>query len=279
MKVNSTSYLRPLIGQKSGQKQSATRIRPSQSFVGNLQSPHHPLRQQAEPLCTFGPGGEYVVDWFAGQGRQTAPPEREKVVIIPASAGSGERLEIGDCGPNDAQTRAIGVKPLQLLSEELKRLFLGDHPGRVLRAEAHPHWMAPCVACGQHNQYSPWTTAHLLTGPKPRSAIIHLGITAAESHDDSIARPITSDGRSLAEASGQLFSEMIYESNTQTTQTPAGDRRLASKGGLFTDDAGIGRSTRRVESHHFRARSGAGAKRASGSTEAQGSLFEPQPTS
>jgi hypothetical protein len=280
MKVNSASYLRPLIGQKSDHKPSATRIRPSHSLVGKLQSPHHPLRRQAEPLCTFGPGGEYVVDWFAGQGRQTAFPEREKAVIIPASAGSGEPLKAGDCGRNDAQTRPIGLKPLQLLSEELKRLFSGDHPGRVLRADAHPHWMAPCVACGQHNQYSPWTRNALpQPGPRPRSAILHLGITAAESNYHSMARPFTSSGRSLTEVSDQLFPEMTYESNPQTTQNPASDRRLASEGGLFPDDAGIGRSTRRVESHRFRARTGAGAKRASGSTETQGSLFEPQPTS
>ncbi len=278
MKIKSPSYIRPLIGQKEIRKISAIRIRPSHANGHGSLSPHHPLCQETAPLCTFGPGGEYVVDWFAGRGRLTTTLEKEKAALIPASVGAGEASKSSNTGHKCAEAPSLGITPLRLLSDEFKKFFIGDHPGRIHRSDEHPHWLAPCRTCGQHSQYSPWIV-HRGFLSRPRSAIMHLGVTAAERVDLSGARPFASSGPSLTEVSDQLFPEMIYESNTQTTQTPAGDRRLASTGGLFTDDAGIGRSTRRVESHRFRARTGAGAKRASGSTEAQGSLFEPQSTS
>ena len=90
MKIKSPSYIRPLIGQKDIRKISAIRIRPSRVNGHGSLSPHHPLCQQTAPLCTFGPGGEYVVDWFAGRGRPTTTLENEKAALIPASVGAGE---------------------------------------------------------------------------------------------------------------------------------------------------------------------------------------------
>ncbi len=247
-----TTYLRPLVGDKPRPTATRQRIQPSQANSVSVQSPTHPLRQNSIPLCTFGPGGEYVVDWFANR-------------TLKASAPAGT-------------SNNPGLKPFEVLSEEIKQLFLGNHPGREFRADAHPHWSAPCLACGQPSQYSPWVNMRE-PASSSKTAIVHLGITTCPV---IAAETLPRMQSQLRESEGQtdhLFMESPDECNAQATQDFAGHRRMSTEGRLFPHDAGTGGQVRHIKGHRFRARSSAGAKRSAGSGAEQGSLFEPQSSS
>ena len=89
------------------------------------------LREQDLPLCSFGPGGSYLVDWYPHRYRPESSVE-EADVPAPAS-------------PADSSP---ALTPLALLGAEIRDWFMGIHPGRVHRQEAHPECFIPCGHCG-----------------------------------------------------------------------------------------------------------------------------------
>ena len=95
----------------------------------------YPLKKAQLPLCSFGPGGDYIVDWYPQNYRPT----------------------IFDDQP--AQPRQV-MGRFALLMAELRDWLLGIHPGRQVRSESHPDHLEPCAACGQHDSWSPWTRDH-----------------------------------------------------------------------------------------------------------------------
>ncbi|MGC8624331.1 MAG: hypothetical protein ACP5VQ_03580, partial [Phycisphaerae bacterium] len=86
------------------------------------------LRQMEVPLCSFGPGGEYMVDWYGHRYRPQQLEEEEE---------------------EEEEAKAAEIfSPLQLLFREIRDVFLGIHPGRRYRSEARPELLEPCPACG-----------------------------------------------------------------------------------------------------------------------------------
>ena len=278
VKSRFTLYLRPLVGHKPLPTISRQRIQPSQANAVNVQSPWHPLRQNSIPLCTFGPGGDYVVDWFANRTLQTSAPGPAGTDFLQPAAhvlhGYGHSTTLTETQAKNG----LGLRPLQVLSEEIKQLFIGNHPAREFRSDAHPHWTAPCLTCGQHSQYSPWVKMLEPANPS-KSAIVHLGITRCPAIKADALPQMQPQLPASEVQTDHLFMEFPNECNAQTTQNFTGHRRLSTEGRLFPNDAGIGGQVGHIKGHRFRARSGTGTKRSAGSGTAQGSLFEPQPSS
>ncbi len=97
----------------------------------------YPLKKAQLPLCSFGPGGDYIVDWY---------PQNYRPTIF---------------DDQSAQPRRV-MGRFALLMSELRDWLLGIHPGRQMRSESHPEHLEPCAACGQHDSWSPWTRDHRL---------------------------------------------------------------------------------------------------------------------
>jgi hypothetical protein len=115
--------------QRNGMK--IYRIQTAKLLANGKLALERPLSQMDVPLCSFGPGGEYVVDWYVHRYRP-------------------QQLEDQDDSAGEIYS------PLKLLFREMRDVFLGIHPGRRYRSEARPDLLEPCPVCRQESQYSPW---------------------------------------------------------------------------------------------------------------------------
>ena len=219
-----------------------------------------PLSQMDVPLCSFGPGGEYVVDWYAHRYRP-------------------QQLEDQDDSDGEIYS------PLKLLFREMRDVFLGIHPGRRYRSEARPDLFEPCPVCRQESQYSPWArtirpaAAHrAVTGDKSKGAATYPQPVLA-----TLPVPMANIGKftrnTMADAGTKKITqshimENTHDTNAETIGDPYRYPRLSVAAGLFADDAGTGRPTRRIQGHRVRARSGSGTKKVDPSGAAQGTLFD-----
>ena len=219
-----------------------------------------PLGQMEVPLCSFGPGGEYVVDWYAHRYRP-------------------QQLDDQD----DSESEIYS--PLKLLFREMRDVFLGIHPGRRYRSEARPDLLEPCPLCRQDSQYSPWTSAlrpakshqslsadksdKAVTYPQPVLATLPVRSANAEKFP---LKAMANGGRKKLNQSHIM--ENAHDTNAETTGDSYRYPRLPAAAGLFADDAGTGRPARRIQGHRVRARSGSGAKKTYSSGAAQGTLFD-----
>ena len=219
-----------------------------------------PLSQMDVPLCSFGPGGEYVVDWYAHRYRP-------------------QQLEDQDDSAGEIYS------PLKLLFREMRDVFLGIHPGRRYRSEARPDLLEPCPVCRQESQYSPWAgtmrpaAAHqAVTGDKSEMAVkfpqpVLATLPVPRASIGKFSRNAMADSGTKKITQSHIM-ENTHDTNAETIGDSYRYPRLSVATGLFADDAGTSRPTRRIQSHRVRARSGSGAKKADTSGAAQGTLFD-----
>jgi len=86
------------------------------------------------PLCSFGPGGGYVVDWQV-KNRDLADARRR---FPPRTLGS------------------MVHRVAELMLWDLKGWLVAIHPGRSFRVDTHPGALDPCAACGQTSSWPKW---------------------------------------------------------------------------------------------------------------------------
>lgn len=121
---------------------------------------------EALPICSFGPGGSYLVDWRVNQAAE--------------SARRGE-----------ARTLAAGIERIaESLTLDLKGWLLAEHPERQHRIDAAPETLNGCPLCGHENQWPNW----FVNGHQaPDQTVILTGLRVAEDlKSDLVADPIAS---------------------------------------------------------------------------------------
>ncbi len=244
----------------------------------------YPLKKAELPLCSFGPGGDYIVDWYPQNYRPTIFEDQPQ------------------------QDRPV-MGRFALLMSELRDWLLGIHPGRQLRSEVHPEYLEACGVCGQHDSWSPWTRGERraamadvrakLPAESPTElpvTSVVADITMAIPYPVSPASPATSPmaGESSAMAVMNLRTQPVDESSVSESipfphhlhletqhdphpKTVGGINRhpkLSPEAGLFSDYAGTGRRAGRVQGNGIRARSGSVRKKAGAAVRTQGTLFD-----
>ena len=95
------------------------------------------------PLCSFGPGGAYIVDWEIRH-NDLADPRR---IFPPRTLGSVVRRLAG------------------WMLWDLQQWLIATHPGRKFRADSHPAALEPCDACGHQSLWPRWFTLGLESAP------------------------------------------------------------------------------------------------------------------
>ena len=265
----------------------------------------YPLKKAQLPLCSFGPGGDYIVDWY---------PQNYRPVIF----------------EDQTPPQPRGMGRLALLMSELRDWLLGIHPGRQIRSDSHPEHLEPCAACGHQDSWSPWLQglhhAHAAQSIGPIAAVAHsaddedpaasttappadstypvaspheppgavIPVKPALSVENAVSTPAPQCNRNMigdragstaghpaAKAVNEsipfrprLHLEQQHDTHSQTTGGDDRDPKLPHQAGLFADHAGIGRRTGRVQGDGIRARSGAVRKKAGAEIGAQGPLFD-----
>lgn len=112
-----------------------------------------PGESDALPICSFGPGGSYLVDWCA---RDAAEASRH----------------------NQARTLAAGIERFaECLTLDLKGWLLAEHPERQHRIDAAPETLDGCPLCGHENQWPDW---FLKGRAAPDLKTIQIGLRVAE---------------------------------------------------------------------------------------------------
>ncbi len=269
------------------------------------------------PLCCFGPGGSYIVDWQVKKMDLRDPHAR-----LSAHMFWGSLL-----------WRIFGG-----LLGDMKLWLLTSHPRRAFRADACPAALDPCKACGHEAFWPHWfvsgqqppqiranpdrrrprrrsrRTANRRTGRIPSrgsSGDLSFPLLAtfkpvllrfrsryqfSQSPAGRLIARLTAESRNPAESPG-LFApaqaradaplveeaptssisaqtmEASHDPNPQAAQNPHRDPRLSHSQRLLADDAGTGRSARRLKSNHLRAHRGPGKEGPHSPCPEQGSLF------
>jgi hypothetical protein len=101
---------------------------------GNQTSDIRPDGTADLPLCSFGPGGGYTVDWQVRK-PDLADPRRAHP---PRTVGSILRRVTG------------------WMLWDLKGWLIATHPSRTYRADSHPAALDPCGACGHSDSWPEW---------------------------------------------------------------------------------------------------------------------------
>src|SRR5271170_6095312 len=213
------------------------RIKPGKALKAGQMNLGHPLKQADIPICTFGPGGEYQVDWYPHQYR-------------PSDSQGGSAQNI--------------LSPVSLLMAEIRDLFLGVHPGRHYRCETHPEQLDGCPSCGQPAMMSVWAVRGVsrilgfastpqkklpenLSISNPSSAQIGAALTSG-----ALGQPKRLSFSVLANRPGNQHGsqqardfkmEKVYDTNAQTVGNSYRHPGLPPSTRLFADHAGIGRPT------------------------------------
>ena len=203
------------------------------------------------PLLQTGPGGMYGRAYYGRSGRLTA-----SAPLLTLRWGRMMRRSTLLMGPITLLERLIGIDhcPTDM-----------DRAGR--RTEQTCLMPDQCPA---------------LTSPSIDEFIIRCTPTAEEVHEASAHGRIT-DRQSFSSNSmlalpvtrvRQLTRmKSIHECDTETTSHTEPDSRMSTRKGLFTDDAGAGRSSRRQQGHGVRTRTSTHQKRNRLARTQQGSLF------
>lgn len=108
------------------------------------------------PLCSFGPGGSYVVDWQVHTDDIQIPGR----VFPPRTLASLLRRFSG------------------WILWDLKGWLIADHPSRAHRIDSHPATLAPCETCGLSDSWPRWFVAGL-SSPASLEARLTYGAAAA----------------------------------------------------------------------------------------------------
>jgi hypothetical protein len=292
------------------QEENQERARPSKGTPD--------LMNSRIPLCSFGPGGAYIVDWTV---------EDEDIA--------------GNVQANHPKTFASLIGRFAgWIARDIKGWLIASHPRRVHRIDSHPESMEPCAACGISSNWSPSLLAEFvevkctgrvsMTGAKgandgaekiavdssfmPRAGLPRRDARNETELEDQLVFPFPKSqdfemvndfaaspagallmrlaGTSRKSATGAaalatedvaaeavdrnslaLNTEYSNDTHTQAAQNSHRDPGLPRSQRLLADNAGVGRSARRFQSHNLRARRSARTKGAYPSGPEQGSLF------
>lgn len=153
----------------------------------------YPLKKAQLPLCSFGPGGDYIVDWY---------PQNYRPTIF------------DDQPPQPRQV----MGRFALLMSELRDWLLGIHPGRQMRSESHPEHLEPCATCGQHDSWSPWTRDQRraeagLPAAAYQSVLVQTAVTAV-GQEGAVAAAAAEPVAAIPAAGGHLESAAQAELTT-----------------------------------------------------------------
>ena len=113
---------------------AGTRAQPP-AVLAAATAPAH-LALEKLPLCSFGPGGSYVVDWEVDGG-----------AVVSTQGYPARTL-------GSAVHRVAG----RLLSD-LAGWLIARHPARQYRLDSCPDSLDPCVACGYSDRWPLWFAA------------------------------------------------------------------------------------------------------------------------
>jgi hypothetical protein len=116
------------------------------------------------PLCSFGPGGAYVIDWQVQQ-RDLSDARRR---FPPRTLGSMVRRVAG------------------LVLWDLKGWLVAVHPGREYRIDRRPEALEPCGACGHSALWPRWLVEGR-AGPLVDQAVAAVAATASDGRETTIA--------------------------------------------------------------------------------------------
>jgi len=162
----------------------------------------------AVPICSFGPGGSYLVDWQVNI--ESDFPRR-----------------------GQARTLAAGIERFaEVLTLDLKGWLLAEHPDRQHRVDSHPATLDACPLCGHENQWPDWFR---LGHTAPDNAALHAGLELAkdlrqEMKDDPIMAAMV-EAATVEAAVAERCTERSTESNKaekdKTKQQP--DQRMDTK--------------------------------------------------
>jgi len=250
------------------------------------------------PLCSFGPGGEYIVDWQVLDGDVSDARWKHP----PRTLGSIVRRVAG------------------WMLWDLKGWLIADHPGREYRADWKPEALEGCTMCGHSALWPRWfaqgkegpevmAIASVAESPKAaKESVIESPSTdevpiiyrfPLDFHGNSELEPVkefkqSPAGRLIARLSAEsrdnetmnLFgddvsqpltsAEVMEASHDTDAETVSHSHRnpgLSGSQRVFADDAGARGPARRVKGNHLRARRGARKEAAHSAFPEQGSLF------
>lgn len=210
------------------------------------------LRQQDLPLCSFGPGGSYLVDWYPHRYRPESSQEDDA-----ATNASHDQT-----GP--------ALTPLALLGAEIRDWFRGIHPGRVRRVETHPECFIPCRHCGTVDTWQPWRQK--ISGPRQRGWNRPAALVGHRPHHSLV--PADPAASAIPTWIPHLSEVSVDQCNPQTTRGSAGVAEFSQSAWLFADHAGTRRPAPSFKGYRVRARGSARTKKTVAAGTAQGSLFE-----
>lgn len=214
------------------------------------------LRDKDLPLCSFGPGGSYLVDWYPNRYRPESSVE-EADAPAPAS-------------PADS---SLALTPLALLGAEIRDWLMGIHPGRIHRHEAHPECFIPCGHCGTVDTWRPWRKK--LSAPERRSWSSPTVLPVDHRvHLPSTAQPAALETPGINPLTAHLSEVSVDQCNPQTTGSASGVADFSQNAWLFANHAGTRRPASPFQGHRFRARGSTRTKKTVAARTAQGSLFE-----
>lgn len=252
------------------------------------------------PLCSFGPGGAYVVDWVVRE----------------------EDLEMNRRASSPRTIGSLIGRFAGWIARDLKGWLIADHPRRVHRIDWHADSLEPCVVCGTTSSWprsfvaaftgvkeettfaatSEATTTAVAGGemeesgiwessddqmvfPFPKSQDIEMVENFAASPAGALLMRLAATSRGARQQTGHrdlkqsespelaLNTEYSHDTDTQATENPHRDSGLPSSQRVLPDNAGARRSTRRFQGHNLRARRSARTKGPYSSGPEQGSLF------
>lgn len=138
-------------------------------------------KADALPICSFGPGGSYLVDWCVND-------------------------EAEEARRGEARTLAAGIERIaESLTLDLKGWLLAEHPARHHRIDAAPATLDGCPLCGHENQWPQW---FIKGQPAPDQKVILTGLRVAEDLGrelaaDPIAAAVVEEARARRQESAE----------------------------------------------------------------------------
>ena len=190
-----------------------------------------------EPLLRFGPGGSFVTDYH---------PFRGGLMVVAGQAPAGQKSLVREV--SDWMERLLGIRRWRWQERGATSASHINHTVQEPVPEIAPA-TSPSI-----NFNSPNFTSSGNAGPSPWR---HGRWSAQLSLSNTLARTL----------------QHVNEPHTTTNSHIPLCARLPQQQGLFPDDAGDRKRTRRQQSHGLRARRGADREGCAGAQAQQGSLF------
>jgi len=212
------------------------------------------------PLCSFGPGGVYVVDWQV----LTSDISDARWNHPPRTIGSIVRRVAG------------------WILWDLKGWLVAIHPNRAFRADWKPETLKSCPTCGHSATWLHWfaqdqlvqeVTADDETPETYRFPTNNRELELVRNFNQSPAGQLVA--MLQADNTLNLFGEKekTYDTNAKAVSHSDRDSGLSGSQRVFADDAGVGGPARRLKGNNLRARRGARKETVARACPEQGSLF------